>query len=180
VLFRSAAVKDLEQALTTEPDQACEVYPLLADVGLASQDYALLVEAYHGLIDCNPQEFTYYYSRGYYHSLLGQYEQAIVDMDSVISHTSPFPLRIAAYNRIAWCHLQQESLAEAEAAIEQALALNAVNHLSYYYRALLLEAQGKPDQACEVMRKALYFGLEGEEGKAAIQFLDEQCGGWEG
>jgi tetratricopeptide (TPR) repeat protein len=173
-----ASVPDLEQALQMQPDQACEVYPLLADVGLATDDYELLVEAYDGLIACNPKEYAYFYSLGYYRSLLGQYERAIADMDSVTSHRSPFPLRIAAYNRIAWCHLQQASLADAEAAIEQALALNAVNHLSFYYRALLLEAQKKPDQACQAMRQALYFGLEGKEGDAAIQFLNEKCGGW--
>lgn len=175
-----ASVKDLKQALQMKPDQACEVYPLLADVGLATDDHVLLVEAYDGLIECNPKEYSYFYSRGYYRSLLGQYERAIVDMDSVTSHQSPFPLRIAAYNQIAWSHLQQENFAEAASALDQALALNVVNHLSYYYQALLLEAQGKPDQACQVMRKALYFGLEGTEGEAAIQFLNDKCGGWEG
>jgi TonB family protein len=175
-----SAVEDFDYVLATQLEQACEVYPLLADVGLATKDYALLTRAYDGLVDCNPKEYSYYYSRGFYRAKQGDYQAAIADMDSVAAHSEQFPLRLAAYNQIVWCELQQENFAAAERALAQALALNAVNHLSYYYQALLLEAEGKPDQACQTMRKALYFGLEGEEGDAAVQFLENKCGGWEG
>lgn len=171
-----AAVRDLDRVLEQAPAQACEVYPLLADVGLAADDKALLVRAYDGLVTCQPGEYSYRYSRGYYRSEAGDYEGGLQDMDSVAAHSEQFPLRLAAHNHAAWCYLQLDQLDQAEAALDQALLLNAVNHLSHYYRGLLLEAQGQPLDACQAMSKAIYFGLEGPEGDAARNYLNQQCG----
>jgi TonB family protein len=174
-----AATEDLDYVLRATPARACEVYPLLADIGSAQKNPALSVRAYDGLLTCSPDEYSYYYSRGYYHSQIGNYDAAISDMDSVIAQSKQFPLRLAAHNRVAWCYLQMEKLEEAHEALDRAFTLNAVNHLSHYYLGLLLEAEGKPDQACQSLRKAFYFGLEGPEGQAAIQFLTDKCGGWD-
>jgi len=174
-----AAKKDLRRVLKADDSLACEVYPILVDIGLEEDNAAELVYAYSGMIDCRPEDKNLYYSRGFYRSEAGDYPGAIRDMERVVAASKNFPLRVAAFNRIAYCHLQTEDIDAAVQALEQALELNAVNQLSHYYMGLALEAQAQPDRACTSMRKALYFGLEGPEGEAAIVFLNEKCGGWE-
>lgn len=170
---------DLKRVLEITDSLDCQVYPLLIDIALAQDDYAELAESYSGLIDCKPEEWNLYYSRGFYRSQVGQYVGAVEDMKTVLEHSQSLPLKVAAHNRIAFCYLQVEEWKEAEQAIREALDLNAVNQLSHYYLGLVLEGKGKPDEACASVRKALYFGLEGPEGEAAITFLDERCGGWD-
>lgn len=170
---------DLNRVLDLSDTLDCQVYPLLADIGLAQDDFELLASTYTGLISCSPDEWNLYYSRGFYRSEIGEYDGAISDMEVVAEKTKSFPIQVAAYNRMAYCYIMQKNWDAAEFALMQALDLNAVNQLSHYYKGLLLEGQGKPDEACASVRKSLYFGLEGPEGDAAIEFLNERCGGWE-
>jgi len=173
------ATTDFDWVLTNAPDKSCNVYQFLADVGSATSDNSLLARAYDGLLECQPEEKTHFYSRGYYLSSVGKYEEAIEDMDTVLATIEVLPLKIAAHNRKGWCYLQMGDIPSAHAALDAAMGLNAVNNLSHYYLGLVLEVEGKPDEACQQMRKALYMGLEGDEGKEAITFLEDKCGGWE-
>ncbi|MEM9986048.1 MAG: tetratricopeptide repeat protein, partial [Bacteroidota bacterium] len=172
------AKSDLKRVLALSDSLDCEVYPLLVDIGLEEKNNQDLVDAYTGMISCR-ESINQFYSRGYYRSEIEDYAGAIEDMKKVQAESNSLPLRIAAHNRISYCQLKLGDLGAARTAVTEALDINAVNNLSHYYLGMILEAEGKPDEACSSMRKALYFGLGGPEGDAAKAFLNEKCGGWE-
>ncbi|GAB4427364.1 MAG: hypothetical protein OHK0039_45640 [Bacteroidia bacterium] len=174
-------------ALSTREDERCAAYELLRDIALASdtlpQDSARnLIEAYDGLIACDPDDAMLYFSRGYYRSQNGNHAGAIEDFAVVAANASRPELVIASWNYTAWSHTQLGALDQAQAAIDEALKVNALNYLSYYYRAQLRLAQGKTEAACEDLRRAMNFGLELndiDEREAAIALLKASCGGWD-
>ncbi|WNJ19605.1 energy transducer TonB [Pontibacter sp. G13] len=174
-----AAKRDYNWVLEHEPDSKCDMYPLLADIGLVEKNSQELVKIYDGLIECHPEDRLLYYSRGYYKSDAGDYQGAMVDLKKVAEETRTTPLRIAAFNRLAFCAYQEEQYAQALDYIDDALAVNALTALSYYYRGRVFEKQGKKDEACEAVRQSLSFGLEGEDRKDAIEFMNVHCGGYE-
>ncbi|RMG64764.1 MAG: TonB family protein [Bacteroidetes bacterium] len=176
-----SARADLELALTYAGADTCTLYELLRDVGLAQDTASELVKAYDGLIACNPDDQLLYFSRGYYKAMSGDYAGAVTDLDQVSQESTALPLRLAAYNRSAWCHLQLNDLDGARARIDGALKLNVLNHMSYYYRARVLEAEGDQEGACADMKRAMTYGLEDderEEQAEALAYLQAHCG-WE-
>ena len=174
-----SARTDLYQALTYAEADTCTIYELLRDVGLAQDSAAELVKAYDGLIACQPEDQMLYFSRGYYRALTGDYAQAVVDLDQVSTESEALPLRLAAYNRSAWCFLQMQDYAGAQTRIDDALRLNVLNHMSYFYRAQIHVAQGDTTAACADMKRAFTYGLEDderEERQEALDFLTTHCG----
>lgn len=173
------ARQDYNQALALDPGRKCEVYGLLADLAILQDDPAELVRCYEVLIACKPDDDLLRYSLGFYRSRNGDYARAVSDLDSAALRTKNAPLRLAALNRKAWCQLQLGELAQAEASVQAVLNANALNPLAYYYRGQIRERQQRRDEACADLRRALTFGLEGDEGQEAIAFMRQHCGGWE-
>lgn len=173
------ARSDLKWVLDNDTSQTCTAYPILADIALADNDKTELIFAYTGLIDCRGEDDLLYYSRGYYRSEAGDYTGAIADFAIVTERSETRALKIAAHDRTSWCYIQQKNYPAAQTALEQALFLNALNPLAYYYRGQIKIAQGEEKAACEDTRKALSFGLEGEEAETAKAFMEATCGGYE-
>ncbi|MDX2285159.1 MAG: TonB family protein [Bacteroidia bacterium] len=174
-----AARADLRKVVDSYPDQRCEAYDLLAEVALIKEDPAELAWIYEGLVACRPEEYLLRYSLGYYRSETGKYPEAIREFDVIAEKSNNQTLQLAALNRAAWCYLQQNQLDQAQEKVNQTLKINALNALAYYYEGQILSQRGQQQDACTRIRRALTFGLEGEERTAAIEQMKAACGGWE-
>ncbi|MEM7367148.1 MAG: tetratricopeptide repeat protein [Bacteroidota bacterium] len=174
-----AADADYRWALEKDPDQECDIYPLLADVGLATENNAALVGIYDGLIGCTPENELLYYSRGFYKLESGDQEGAIEDFKVVVDKTSNIDIKIASYNQTAYSYLEMEDFEQAHQAVEDALGVNALNPLAYFYQGQIFHAEGKTEEGCSAMRRSLSFGLEGDKQEEGVAFMEEHCGGWE-
>lgn len=174
-----AANTDYRWALENDPDQECDIYPLLADVGLATDDNAALVGIYDGLIRCTPDNDLLYYSRGFYKMESGDLEGAVEDFQVVVEKSSNVDIKIASFNQAAFAYMKMEAYDKAHQEVENALGINALNPLAYYYQSLVFKAEEKSEDACSSMRRALSFGLEGDKREEAIALMEADCGGWE-
>lgn len=174
-----AATTDYEWVLENDPDQECDIYPLLADVGLTTNDNAALVGIYDGLIRCTPENELLFYSRGYYKMETQAYESALEDYEVAATKSKNVDIQIASRNQAGLCYLKQEKYEDALAQIQKGFDINALNPLGYYYKGLVISAQGDSEAACEYVRRGLSFGLDGENKDEAVAFMDANCGGWE-
>lgn len=164
-----AAKSDLKWILENDPEKKCEIYPMLADIGLEENNYSELVSVYKGLVDCKPEDELRKYSLGYYQAHAGDYEDAIVNLGYVFENTKSLALKLAASVRMGWANMKMEKFEEAHAAIQKGLDINVLNPQSYYYKGLVYQAEGKEVEMCEVFEKAIIYGLEGEE----VQKIEE-------
>ncbi|MEZ4774913.1 MAG: tetratricopeptide repeat protein [Bacteroidia bacterium] len=164
---------------STDKDQKCSVYELMADAGMAKKDYPALIKIYSGMIECKPDDYLNYFSRGYYKELSDDNEGAIRDFAAVIENTDNINVEMAALNLLAWASMKQKNYEQAANALKQALAINVLNPDSYYYLGKLAELKQDAESVCENYRKALVFGLEGPQKEAAIEVMKNACGGWD-
>lgn len=174
-----AAMTDYQWVLENDPDQECDIYSLMADVGLTTNDYAALVGIYDGLIRCTPDNPLLNYSRGYYKMETGDYAGAVEDFNVSANKSENVDIKIASRNQAGYCLLKQEKYEEAQAEIQKGLDINALNPLAYLYNGLIVQAQGDAEAACEYVRRSLSFGLDGEKKEEAVAFMEANCGGWE-
>lgn len=164
---------------SADKDQKCSVYELMADAGMAKKDYPALIKIYSGMIECHPDEYLNYFSRGYYKELSDDNEGAIRDFAAVIENTDNINVEMAALNLLAWASMKQQNYEQAANALKQALAINVLNPDSYYYLGKLAELKNDTPNICENYRKALVFGLEGPQKETAVGVMKELCGGWD-
>lgn len=174
-----AALTDYEWVLENDPDQECDIYPLMADVGLTTNDNAALVDIYDGLIRCTPDNELLFYSRGYYKMETEDYEGAIEDYEVSATKSKNVDIQIASRNQAGLSFLKQKKYDEALAEIQKGFDINALNPLGYYYKGLVIFEQGDIEAACEYVRRGLSFGLDGDPKEEAVAFMDANCGGWE-
>lgn len=174
-----AAKPDLKWVLKNDTSRNCTVYPLLADMGIAEEDYEELAWVYTGLMECEPDNGLLWYSRGYYRLQSEDYAGAIEDFAEVQDRNDNLLIRIAAHNQTAQAYIEIEQLENAEAAIADALQINALNPLSYYLRGLIEQTKGNEEAACKAWTQAMEFGLGTAEREDCQAKLDEFCGGWE-
>jgi len=146
---------------------------------LAEEVPGELVPVYSGLIDCQPENELLYYSRGDYRRESGDAAGSISDFGLVAERSTNQALTIAAFNQAGRAYLELEKYEQALQEIEGALAVNALNPASYYYRGMVEFAQEKEEEACESVRKSLSFGIEGEEKDKALAWYNEHCGTWD-
>jgi len=168
------ALADYDWVIAHAPAElACNVHQLKADIYLTQKDYPNLVKAYDDIIACKPSPLVYY-SRGYYKTLSGDYAGAIDDFNTMLQESKIVNLNIAAQNRIGWAYWKLGKYDEALAAIQKALDINVLNAQSYFYQALVFHSQGKTDEACQLAKKAMSFGMEGTPEEADLQaFIKE-------
>ncbi len=172
------AIEDLRQALAlADSAEACNIWNLMSEAGLASENSPVLVEAYTGLIECQPSsKEIYLYSRGYHHRKAGNFLSAIADFQQVIALSKNEALKIAAMNYLALSQLDADQPKEAETTVGQVLSINALNPLSYFVRAQLAQKLKGPEAGCDDLRRGLLYGLAGEEADIAKRQLLDLCG----
>ncbi|MEM7658138.1 MAG: tetratricopeptide repeat protein [Bacteroidota bacterium] len=168
-------------ANSTDTTTLCTTYPLLLDVLLEEEqaNHAKLPEVYTGLISCTPDNELLYYSRGYYQAQNEDFEDAVKDFAVVVERSVNGPIKIAAFNQAGMAYFEMGNHEQALAEIQNALDVNALNPVSYYYRGLVEDALGKESEACESFRRSLSFGLDGEDAEKAKNLYNERCGTWE-
>ncbi|MDX2246317.1 MAG: TonB family protein [Bacteroidia bacterium] len=164
---------------SADKDQKCSVYELMADAAVAKDDYPALIKIYSGMIECHPEDYINYFSRGYYKELANDNEGAIRDFSVVVENTNNINVEMAALNLIAWASMKQQNYDQAANALQKALAINILNPDSYFYLGKLSGLQNDTEKMCESFRKALVFGIEGTQKEEAIKVMNESCGGWE-
>ncbi len=172
------AIQDYRVAMAMADSSAtCGIWRLVVESGLESNNYSILVEAYDALLECdeNAREI-YYYSKAYYHRKAGNYEQSILDFRTAINNTTNPSVRLAAQNYLALSQLDAGLPADAMTSVEKAMQMNALSPLAYYVRAQIRMKMEGAQTGCEDLRKALTYGLAGEEMETAIQKLSEVCG----
>ncbi|MEL7534020.1 MAG: TonB family protein [Bacteroidota bacterium] len=173
------ARKDYRWVLDNDSLQKCTVYTLLSDMGLEENNYEELSWVYTGLMECDTANTYLPYSRGYYRLKAGEYEGALKDFETAIKRNKNMLIRIAAHNHMALTHMKMGQTMDAQASIDKALLINALNPQSYYFRAMLKEKAGDAEGACKDYRNAMEFGLSGEDAEKCIEKLNAACGGWE-
>ncbi|MEM6344302.1 MAG: TonB family protein [Bacteroidota bacterium] len=173
------ARKDYRWVLDNDSLQKCTVYTLLSDMGLEENNYEELAWVYSGLMECDTANTYLPYSRGYYRLKAGEYEGALKDFETAIKRNNNMLIRIAAHNHMALTHMEMGQTMDAQASLDKALLINALNPQSYYFRAMLKEKDGDSEGACKDYRNAMEFGLSGEDADKCIEKLNAGCGGWE-
>ncbi len=160
-----------------DSSEVCGIRTLLLEVGLALDDYPLLVESYEALIGCDDNATDIYrYSLAYYRRKSGDPLRAIDDFQALLANTKNQSLELAGRNYLALSQLESGQLAEAEASLAEAMQVNALNPLSYFVKAKIQQKKGLDQEACPEFRRALIYGLAGEEAETAKQQLLEVCG----
>lgn len=174
----ASAIDDYRIALAkADSAQKCGIWRLIVESGLSSDNYPVLVEAYDALISCddNAREI-YYYSRAYYRRKAGDFDQAVLDFRTAINETSNPAVKLAAQNYLAMSQFDAGLPADAMTSVEKALNMNALNPMSYYVKAIIRSKMEAPEAGCEDLKRAMIYGLAGEEMEAAKQLLAEVCG----
>lgn len=174
----SSAIDDYRVALAkADSSQKCGIWRLIVESALPSDNYPVLVEAYDALLTCddNAKEI-YYYSRAYYRRKSGDFDQAILDFRTAINETNNTAVKLAAQNYLAMSQFDAGLPADAMTSVEKALNMNALNPMSYYVRAIIRQKMEAPEAGCEDLKRAMIYGLAGEEMDAAKQLLEEVCG----
>ncbi|MEL6625800.1 MAG: TonB family protein [Bacteroidota bacterium] len=172
----TAAKTDLRWVTENDEENACTAYQLLADIALGEDDKEAVVNAYTGLIECDPENILLRYSRAYYRSELGQYDEAIADFSEVVHKTEMTPILLAAHNRKGWCYLQQKQYDKATMELGETLSINVLNAQAHYIQGLIYLDQGLTNKGCESLRKALIYEIEGEEREDALEKAQSICG----
>ncbi len=172
----AAAEKDYQWVLDNHPADSCTIYSLLQDLGVDTENKTLILKSIDGLIKCNPEDKLLMYSRGYYRSELEDYAGAIKDLNRVLELADQLVVKIAAHNRLSYCYMKQNKLDLAQAEIDKALKINALNPQSYYYLGQLDIARGKKDAACKNLNRAISFDLSGDDLTACEKLLQTECG----
>lgn len=172
-------IEDYRRTLSYVEDsaQTCGIWRLVVEAGLQSENYPILVEAYDVLISCdeNAKEI-YSYSRAYYRMKSGDYEQAILDFRTAMNNTENPSIRIAAQNYLALSQFEAGLPADAMTSVEAALKMNALNPLAYYVRSVIVSRMEGPEAGCPDLKRALIYGLAGEEMESAKELLSSVCG----
>lgn len=170
-----AAMEDYEKAISLEPRMKCAVYRLMANMRLEQKDNGLIVEAYDRLLSCNPDDVMLHYSRGFYKGEKGDFDGAIADL-KVTAEKSPNPnMRLVSYNRIAWSYLQAKQYEDALNAVESAIGINVLNADAFFYKAEILAAQNKGEEACQAYNSSIEYGLTGELLEIAKTATEKLC-----
>lgn len=175
--FAEAELDYREAIARMDSADRCDMWELMVDLGLSSDNDLLLAEAYDQLIGCaaEPSEMLYY-SRGYYRRQAAQYEDAIADFRKVVGMTENPSIKMAALNYLALAQLDAGLPADAEATTEQVLQLNSLNPLAYYVKAQIAIKMNNEPKICENLRRALVYGVAGEEAEIAKQQMLNVCG----
>ena len=172
------AKADFKKAMALDKEQKCTIYPLLVDIGLSEDNSEELVEYYSGMLECEPDDELNLFSRGYYKSESGDYEGAIEDLAAIEGKTKNLNIRIAAINGIGIAHMRDGDLEKAREEFERAINVNVLNPMPHYHMGQLAEKMGDKELACESYKKAVTYGIEGQEMETGIAFMKENCG-WE-
>ncbi len=170
-----AALKDYQLVISNSPGIACAVYPLVAELFLAEKDYDNIIDTYNKMLECNPKDELLYYSRGYYKTEAGKFEESIADLTFAAENSPNSNLRIASHNRKAWALYQIEKYEEALQAAEDAIAVNVLSAQSYYYKGLITLAQENKELACDSFKKSMEYGISGEELTEVRELLNNHC-----
>ncbi|MCB0836385.1 MAG: TonB family protein [Bacteroidetes bacterium] len=170
---------DFKKTIELDPEQKCNVYPLLVDIGLAEDNAEELVEYYDGMVNCEPDEELNYFSRGYYKSETGDYAGAIKDLETAAEKTENVNIRTAAVSGIGIAHMRAGDFDQAKAKFMEAVSINVLNPMPYYHLGQLGEKMEDETLACENYKKALTFDIEGAERETAIAYMKASCGGWD-
>ncbi len=176
--FEKARI-DYRWVLKNDTSQRCTVYPLLADIGITEKNNEELTWVYTGLMECEPENGLLWYSRGYYRLESGDFTGAIEDFAEVQERNENRMIRIAAHNQSAQAYLKLGQVESAEAAIDAAIGINALNPQSYFFRGNIEEGKGNMEAACKDWVWAMEFGLGGSDQEKCQLKLDEHCGGWQ-
>ena len=167
---------DYNEVIRRDPVQKCEVYSLKSELNLGRENFAGVVDAMNQLVECEPNDQYLYYSRGYYKTKMGDFAGAIEDFTYTAEKNPNQAFKMAALNMTGWSYMKTGNMAAAYASIEKSLGMNVLNAQTYYYRGLIYQGDGKQDLACADWKKALDFGLEGDEMDKANALIEEKCG----
>jgi TonB family protein len=169
------AKADYLKVISLDESRECNVYPLLADIGLIEDEPAELVKWYNGLIKCDPENDLLYYSRGVYRLEAEDYEGALLDFNVIAERTKIRPLKLAIFNRTAEALLGMERLQQAQVAVDQAMRINVLHAPNYLTQARIYQAQNKPEEMCQSLNRGISYGLEGPELEAAEALRQANC-----
>lgn len=169
------AEKDYRFVLGKDSALDCTVYSLIQDVGLSSNNNATIVFALNGMIGCKPDDHLLLYSRGYYLSQGGEYQESLKDLRACLEKTTYPQIKIACHNRLAYVYTKSKQPELAQAELDASMKINALNPQSYYYLGLLDLERGKKDQACKNLNRAITFDLSGPELEECEKLIAETC-----
>ena len=171
------ALADYQMGMKLAPQNACEYYTLCADVYIAQDKFAELVDTYDKLIECKPEDKFLHYSRGFYRMEIGNNSGAVEDFRKAATLNTDPNIRIAALTSSSEANLKDENFEEALKDLEDALVINVLNAKTYLQRAKVYEAMGNGTARCEDLKKALDYGLEDQEPEEAkkVETMLEAC-----
>ncbi|MEM9721002.1 MAG: TonB family protein [Bacteroidota bacterium] len=172
------ALEDYSQAVSLAPQNACEVYTLIADVYIARDQFKELVATYDKIIECKPNDKLITYSRGFYRMELGDYQGAVEDFHATVDRNLDPNVRIAALNSSSQANLRMENYEGALKDLEEALVINVLNAKTYFLRAKVYLAQGNTEGLCKDLGLAMDYGLEDqspEDAQEAQNLKEENC-----
>ncbi|MEL6673290.1 MAG: tetratricopeptide repeat protein [Bacteroidota bacterium] len=171
-----AARKDFRWVLDNDTSLTCTAYELMADVGLAEQNYPELVKAYNGLIECKPGDPLLHYSRGYYKLESEDYDGAIKDFTVTLELSDNMNLNMASHNQTARAFQKMGRFEDALGAIRASQKINLLNPQTLIFKGKIMLEKGDKDQACKDWQQAVDFGATGTELEEIGQLLKEHCG----
>ena len=169
------AMADYNWVIDNVPAQACRAHGLITELRLMQEDKPKIVEAYGKMIECNPDNESLYFSRGFYKGELGMVEEAIADLQVPAEKSLSSKVRVASHNRMAWILFNAKEYDRALEAIQGAKDVNVLNPIAYYYEGLIKLAQEDKEGACEALAKSISYGLDGDELPEAEALVQVNC-----
>ena len=166
---------DYDWAIQNVEEDRCLVYSLKYDLELTRENYANVVSCLDEIIQCEPENHTLFFNRGYYKIETEDYEGALSDFDRAMENSQNYLLRIAALNRKAMCYKNLKQFDKALDEVEKARQINVLHPQAYFYKGMILLDSGEKEKACESIKKAIDFGLEGEDKEKADNILVHNC-----
>jgi TonB family protein len=159
------ALADYDKAIELDAENACLIHGFKYDLSLSEKDYPTVVSALDELIACEPSNpaYTLHYNRGYYKIRSGEYESALLDLDTVETLSNIIYLQLGAINQKAEAYRLMGNTEKALAETQRAMDINLLHPSAYFSRAKIYKDLGETEKACVDIEKAISYGLEGDD-----------------
>ncbi|MFK7970241.1 MAG: TonB family protein [Bacteroidia bacterium] len=173
-----AARRDYDKALMgSDSANTCTILSMKYDLCLKSEDYQCVVSCIDGMLTCDiqNQRTALLYNRGYYRMKYKDYDKAVEDFKEMLESVDDIYLQIAALDQMAMAEFGRGNTDKALELIAEAKNINVLAPQPYFFKAKIMNSQGKKDEACELIDKALNFGLFGDDLKEAEKMKLTLC-----